>query len=101
MWCLVLFDLPVKTKPQRREATRFRNFLLDIGFSMVQYSVYAKFWPTGGQDVPTLRAIKSNLPPGGQVRMLAVTDRQWGTAHRFENAKAVEEEQGPQQLTIF
>ena len=35
-----MFDLPVLTAPQRREATRFRKFLLDRGFSMVQFSVY-------------------------------------------------------------
>ena len=29
MWCLVMFDLPVKTRRQRREATEFRNMLLD------------------------------------------------------------------------
>lgn len=39
MWCLVMFDLPVETKKQRREATRFRNDLLDWGFCMVQLSV--------------------------------------------------------------
>lgn len=45
MWCLVMFDLPVETKEQRREATRFRHDLLDWGFIMVQFSVYAKYWP--------------------------------------------------------
>ena len=87
MWCLVMFDLPVETKKQRREATRFRNDLLDWGFCMVQFSVYVKYWPTGGQDHATLRAIKTHLPEGGQVRVLALTDRQWATGLRFDNAK--------------
>ena len=37
MWCLVMFDLPVKTKRQRHAATVFRNMLLDMGYGMVQY----------------------------------------------------------------
>lgn len=42
MRIMVFFDLPVKTKTQRREATRFRNFLLMDGYHMLQYSVYAR-----------------------------------------------------------
>ena len=84
MWCLVMFDLPVETKKQRREATRFRNDLLDWGFCMVQFSVYVKYWPTGGQ-----------------VRVLALTDRQWSTGLRFEDAKPRKECGSPEQLMIF
>ena len=29
MWIFVMFDLPVVTKQQSREATKFREFLLD------------------------------------------------------------------------
>ena len=101
MWCLVMFDLPVETKRQRREATRFRNDLLDWGFCMVQFSVYVKYWPTGGQDHATLRAIKSHLPEGGQVRVLALTDRQWATGLRFDNARPRKEAGSPEQLMIF
>ena len=39
MRIMVFFDLPVKTKAQRREATRFRNFLLADGYHLLQYSV--------------------------------------------------------------
>ena len=101
MWCLVMFDLPVETKKQRREATRFRNDLLDWGFCMVQFSVYVKYWPTGGQDHATLRAIKTHLPEGGQVRVLALTDRQWATGLRFDNAKPRKAAGAPEQLMIF
>ena len=42
MWMFVFFDLPVGTKTERRHATRFRNFLKDDGFMMLQFSVYAR-----------------------------------------------------------
>lgn len=37
MWMMVMFDLPTETKLERREASKFRNFLLDSGFSMAQF----------------------------------------------------------------
>ena len=43
MWMIVMFDLPVGTDKERKRATKFRNFLLDEGFSMSQFSVYLKF----------------------------------------------------------
>ena len=97
MWCLVMFDLPVETKAQRREATRFRQALLDWGFTMVQFSVYAKYWPSGGQNHATLRQIQSHLPEG----VIVITDRQWATGLHFEQAKKQKNEGAPEQLTIF
>src|SRR5688572_3036734 len=41
-WILAMFDLPVVTKKERKVATRFRNDLLDEGFLMIQFSVYAR-----------------------------------------------------------
>lgn len=101
MWCLVMFDLPVETKRQRREATRFRNNLLDWGFSMVQFSVYVKYWPLGGQDHATLRAIKNHLPSGGRVHVLGLTDRQWASGLHFVRAEQQDDGKAPEQLTIF
>ncbi|HHT9133449.1 MAG TPA: CRISPR-associated endonuclease Cas2, partial [Candidatus Avalokitesvara rifleensis] len=43
MWLFAMFDLPVDTKKARREYTRFRKALLTEGFTMLQYSVYARY----------------------------------------------------------
>lgn len=43
MRILVTFDLPVETKKQRHEAAKFRQFPLDIGFEMSQFSNYLRF----------------------------------------------------------
>ncbi|PZU82149.1 MAG: CRISPR-associated endonuclease Cas2 [Shinella sp.] len=48
MWLMVFFDLPVKTKPQRRRASQFRQFLKKDGYMMLQLSVYARV--CRGQD---------------------------------------------------
>ena len=39
-WIMAMFDLPVLLEEERKEATRFRNALLDDGFIMIQYSVF-------------------------------------------------------------
>jgi CRISPR-associated protein Cas2 len=43
MWLLVMFDLPVGSKSERRSATKFRNWLLDQGYEMSQFSIYVRF----------------------------------------------------------
>ncbi len=101
MWCVVMFDLPVKTKQQRREATQYRNLLLDQGFQMAQFSVYVRFSPSVSSLVPALNVVKTHVPHGGEVRFLYVTDRQWAKTVRIVNEKEVEQESEPEQLTIF
>lgn len=73
MWSIVMFDLPVLTAKQRREANQFRHLLLDEGFWMAQYSVYVRYSPTMSGEVRRIRAIKAALPDGGEVRVLYVT----------------------------
>lgn len=101
MWCIVMFDLPVKTAAERSEANRFRTFLINKGFSMLQLSVYIKYWPTGGVDMATIKSIKGSLPHGGSVRILPITDKQWSISYRFESHIEENTEDAPEQLTIF
>ena len=101
MWCVVMFDLPVKTKEQQHQANAFRNLLLDLGFWRTQFSVYSMYTLTaGGSRVPVER-IKHSLPNGGSVRILHVSDQQWAKAIRFSNGDALEGDESPSQLTLF
>lgn len=101
VWCLVMFDLPVATSRQRREANSFRNLLLDDGFSMVQFSVYVRYLPLGSQLHHIAKSLKANLPDQGEVRIVPMTDRQWSEAFRFSNGTPVKAEKTPDQLQIF
>ena len=78
MWLMVFFDLPVGTKPERRDATRFRNFLKDDGYLMLQYSVYARVCRAEDAAEKHVRRAIAHLPGAGSVRALQVTDRQFG-----------------------
>ncbi|ALA66410.1 CRISPR-associated endonuclease Cas2 [Corynebacterium lactis] len=101
MWCIVMFDLPVKTETERKEATKFRNYLLDSGFSRVQYSVYVQYLPLGAQLAKIAKDIKAKLPHEGEVRIVPLTDKQWSNAFRFSNASPKKVEKTPEQLEIF
>jgi CRISPR-associated protein Cas2 len=78
MWLMVFFDLPTRTKPQRRRANRFRQFLKKDGYMMLQLSVYARV--CRGQDAVEkhVKRVRSSLPKEGSVRTLQVTDKQYG-----------------------
>ena len=77
MRILVFFDLPVKTKPQRRKATQFRNFLIKDGYYMVQFSVYARV--CNGNDMVELhkKRLKAKVPDDGSIRVLVITEKQY------------------------
>ena len=77
MWLMVFFDLPVGTKPQRRDATRFRNFLKDDGYLMLQYSVYARVCRAEDAVEQHVKRALAHLPSSGSVRALQVTERQF------------------------
>nr|WP_245792890.1 CRISPR-associated endonuclease Cas2 [Boudabousia marimammalium] len=96
-----MFDLPVKTALQRRNATGFRKFLVELGFHMAQLSVYVKYLPSSGRLLSLGRSIKKMVPPGGLVQIVTITDRQWSNSVRYVNQNPVETEPKPEQLTIF
>lgn len=96
-----MFDLPVKTKPQRRAATQFRLLLLDLGYWRAQLSVYVRFNPTAAGSVAPIKAIKNGLPPDGDVRIVHITDKQWAKAIRFSNMDEAPAEAQPEQLGFF
>jgi CRISPR-associated protein Cas2 len=96
-----MFDLPVVTKEQRRDAGHYRNLLLDFGFSQIQLSVYAKYVINATGVRRILPAVKGAIPSGGEVRLLRLTDEQWASTYRYEGPKQLEPEPIPSQLSLF
>ena len=78
MWIIALFDLPVMTKAERKKASKFRNHLLDLGFEMVQFSVYMKHCAGKEQAEVIENKIKVAVPNYGNVKLLQITDKQFG-----------------------
>lgn len=101
MWQIVFFDLPVKTKVERRRATSFRKSLLREGYMMLQLSVYAAHCESGEHGQARRNVIRGLLPPAGHVRMLSVTDRQFADMQTYLGRKTTPSEPPPEQMMLF
>ena len=77
MRMFVFFDLPVKTKSQRKVANNFRKYLISDGYVMLQLSVYTRI--CNGPDAVEKfeKRLKGNLPSEGNVKLLVVTEKQY------------------------
>ena len=101
MWLFVFFDLPVGTKDQRRAASRFRNFLKDDGFLMLQWSVYARVC-RGEEAVDKHDSrVTKNLPTKGSVRTLRVTERQYARMKMLIGESKKSEKVASNQLVLL
>jgi CRISPR-associated protein Cas2 len=101
MWVFVFFDLPVTTKKQRKNATRFRKALEKSGFTMMQYSVYTRHCASRQSAEVQIKRIKSMVPEEGQVSILTVTDKQYSDIINYWGAKSKPMPEGPKQLEMF
>jgi CRISPR-associated protein Cas2 len=101
MWMMALFDLPVVTKRQRRKATQFRKLLLQDGFCMLQYSVYARYCASEDVALVHRKKINSHLPDEGQVRIVSLTDKQFGKMEVCCGEKREKTELAPTQLEFL
>ena len=101
MWMMVLFDLPVLTKRDRKHATRFRKYLLDQGFERCQLSVYLRFCAGKEQAQVYTRRVQSALPPAGNVQVILFTDKQYENIVSFNGATRQAANRNPEQYTLF
>ncbi|MBS0314571.1 MAG: CRISPR-associated endonuclease Cas2 [Proteobacteria bacterium] len=101
MWMLVMFDLPVIEKEERKEATQFRASLLDWGFEMCQYSVYARFCTSQAQMDTLLKQVERALPAGGNVNVLFFTDKQYERIISFRGRQQDPAKKAPDQYSLF
>jgi CRISPR-associated protein Cas2 len=101
VWLFALFDLPTETKENRKQYTQFRKKLLDKGFTMLQYSVYAKHFASEEASDAAKNHVRAALPPAGQVRILAITDHQFGRMEVYSGRKRDKSEDPPMQIALF
>ncbi len=80
-WVMVMFDLPVMSDEERKTATRFRKQLLDDGYLMIQFSVYARPCVSYEAMDTHTRVLEKIVPAAGNVRVLFFTDVQWQRAY--------------------
>lgn len=101
MWMLVLFDLPVLETDERKEATKFRNFLLDSGFKMVQFSVYTRLLSGKDSALKHIKQIENHLPENGKVEIICITDKQYENIISFDSCKKTKKKSEIDQPLLF
>jgi CRISPR-associated protein Cas2 len=101
VWLFVFFDLPVGMKAERRAATRFRNFLKEDGYMMLQFSVYARVCRGEDGALKHVARVTRNLPGKGSVRVLQVTDRQYARMRLLLGEATKTESVGARQMVLL
>ena len=101
VWVFAMFDLPTDTKKARRDYTIFRKNLLRDGFSMLQYSVYIRHCASEENAAVHYNRITCFLPPDGEVRLVTITDKQFGRMESFWGKMRKPGPRKPMQLELF
>ena len=101
MWLLVMFDLPTKTKKDRKNAARFRKDLEKDGFVMHQFSVYMRFCASLQTANVHIKRVRGFIPGLGRVSILTVTDKQYSNIINIWGAEEQKTRQQPIQLEFF
>ena len=101
MWIVAMFDLPVDTAAARRAYTQFRNGLLDDGFSMMQYSAYIRHCASEDNAKVHYGRVKAILPGDGEVRVIGITDLQFGKMQVFLGRRRKSPVAAPAQVEMF
>jgi len=101
MWVLVLFDLPTETKKEKKAYSDFRKKLIDDGFTMFQFSIYLRHCPSPENAEVHIKRVKNMLPELGQVGILCITDKQFGSMEIFSGQKEKQVKAPFQQLELF
>lgn len=83
LYILVMFDLPTKTKSDRKKYSKFRKNILKDGFSMIQYSIYIRICKNNYSANAHIQYVKSIIPIKGEVRILRLTDEVYNSMQIF------------------
>ena len=94
MWLFVFFDLPTKTKKDRKKYTQFRTV-------MMQFSVYARICKGDDSVEMHKKRVRSKIPRKGHIRMISITDLQYSKMEVLIGEKSEEEKLEKKQLLLF
>lgn len=101
MRILVFFDLPTKTKKDRRIYSLFRKALIKRGYFMIQFSIYAKI--LANRDASNLEKdyIKKIVPERGNIRIMIVTEKQYSKMEIIVGGKSNQEKLITEEVMII
>lgn len=77
MRVIVMFDLPTLTSEQKREYRRFRKWLLEDGFVMMQMSIYSKIVLNENSAKLLTKRVDEVKAKEGVIQILVLTEKQF------------------------
>ncbi|MGT2912081.1 CRISPR-associated endonuclease Cas2 [Streptococcus cameli] len=92
MRLMCFFDLPMETTQEKRVYRQFRKELLANGFEMLQFSVYYRTCPNRSFAKKFYKRLAESSLPSGNVRLLAVTEKQFSEMVLIVGGKTRQEE---------
>ena len=101
VWLIAMFDLPTKTKKERRDYAVFRKNLEKDGFVMHQYSVYCRFCASLEAREVHVKRVKSYMPNKGRLSIITITDKQYSGIINIWGEIEQKVQQKPVQLEFF
>ncbi|WP_057828696.1 CRISPR-associated endonuclease Cas2 [Liquorilactobacillus cacaonum] len=91
---MCFFDLPMVSKTELRHYRIFRKRLIELGFIMIQESVYVRTLPNRSQLSKYEEQLKRVTPENGLVELMYVSEKQ------FEERRFLTGEKSPQEVVI-
>ena len=74
---IVFFDLPNIYARDKKNYLKFRKYLLNEGFIMMQESVYSKLILNTQQSELLVERIRKQAPKKGLIQVLTITEKQY------------------------
>ncbi|WP_434580676.1 CRISPR-associated endonuclease Cas2 [Sulfurimonas sp. NW15] len=104
MWLMIMFDLPTKSKKDKKRYHWFHKELEKEGYMMLQYSVYGKIFASSDSAKYGKKRIKDFVDRNikhGNIRILMFTDKQFSSMEIIIGEESIEEKNEPKQLLLF
>lgn len=95
------FHLPMVEYKEVKEYTRFRRFLINEGFVMMQQSVYCKLALNQSAVNLVKKKIDKNKPKDGLVQLLVITEKQYASMEYLVGNGSSNIEQSEERLIIL
>ncbi len=77
MRTMVFFDLPNVYLRDKKNYIKFRKYLINEGFIMMQESVYSKIALNSQQSGLLINRIRKNAPKKGIIQVMTITEKQY------------------------
>lgn len=101
MRLIVMYDLPVVSEKDKKIYSKFRRFLLNDGYIMIQYSIYSRICKNHDDILKHINRIRQNTPDKGNIRLLQVTENQYNNMLLLSGNKVDDELMTSESLIVF